>query len=198
MRLLVSSSGCDTPRAQPWHLDYYIPDNLNDCQAISSLNSQSLFIALTPSTEANSTEVLLPKTGEAWEQMMGQFATLVENRGSKKAAEEDSTSDGVENINSGWVIGLESRDFEAVPVLMESYDAVAVATSMVPHRRGPVAPGSKIRVTMAIDYTASSLDEVVASGFVDTDQICACSKGQGVLTSSDIDDPAQILMIVVN
>lgn len=91
-----------------------------------------------------------------------------------------------QSASTGIEIALDGSQVSIEPLLMDCYEAVRVETWRLIHRRGRNTSNFP-RVTLNVDYTRSSPQEVDKVGFVDDDSQAGIQSG-GVVGLRHIDD----------
>eukprot|EP01063_Lacrimia_lanifica_P015543 TRINITY_DN22263_c0_g1_i1.p1 TRINITY_DN22263_c0_g1~~TRINITY_DN22263_c0_g1_i1.p1 ORF type:complete len:296 (+),score=63.95 TRINITY_DN22263_c0_g1_i1:128-889(+) len=158
VRLLVAPPGAG---AQQWHLDY---------RSHAGLNTRTVFAAMTPATEENCTEMLVPADRAAAD----NFERRVE---------------AVESRDEMPQVAVPAANFQPMSLLLDTFEVACVATSRLPHRRGPTGAcaAGRVRVTLNVDYTECSEAALQRIGFLDDDSVTASASG-GVVGRAVVDD----------
>jgi len=98
------------------------------------------------------------------------------------------------------VVDVLSCSVVQIPLLMDPYDVTCVATSRLPHRRGPTLDMKvpMTRIVLNCDFTSSSEEEVDKIGFIDDD--AATSKSTNCISYQNVVDDlhSEIVIRVVS
>lgn len=175
VRLLVAPPNCE---AQLWHLDY---------RTHASLNVQTVFAALTPCVADNCTEVLWPVSDDA----QAELETAVNDRVTQLRRSQPSMDE--QDIA---VVDVRSSSVVQIPLLMDPYEVTCVATSRLPHRRGPTLDMElpMTRIVLNCDFTSCSEEEVDEIGFVDDD--AATSKHTNCISHQNVVDDLHTEVVI--
>jgi len=153
---------------QDWHLDY---------RASGVQDTSTIFVAMSPTAEDNCTEVLRFRQGSdatAFEQEVEQEVStrLLQNRSGSPVG--------------ALCVEVQGSQVELAPLVMAEHEAVCVSTARLIHRRGRNT-SSFTRLTLNVDYTRRSPEELDQAGFVDDDSEASITRG-GLVGQAFIDD----------